>query len=488
MLRLLIITKNLNLYDNLLRENSVDTLLERTDSIETALAHLESRSECRHLIIDIEALDIQEIDYVHYIHNKYPHVNIIILTDIAHITQATRAIQSGALFYLILPVSSKTIEQALQHLNEARREYSKTLEDEHQLLYDLIGDSPRMERVIRLVTKVAPSSATVLLTGENGTGKEFIATILHNRSRQLGEFVPVNCGAIPDNLFESELFGHKKGSFTGADKDRPGLVKEAEGGTLFLDEVGELSLSNQVKLLRFLQEKKFKPVGANTEIRANLRIISASNRDLRKMVAENTFREDLFYRLHVFPIHIPPLRERKDTLPNLIRTFVITAGKKNHTFIRGFSKNAEIILKEHDYPGNIRELENIIEHATIMSETSIITEQDLPLYLLEKQGRYIDMHSTSGLLPYVAPHNGNTSDFTDEIQRSTDTPQKQSNTKGEQIPEPIFETGPHILPLEELEHKYIEFALTQCNNNYSETAKKLNVSRSTLWRKMKERK
>ncbi|ERP39121.1 sigma-54 dependent transcriptional regulator [Chitinivibrio alkaliphilus] len=471
MLKLLLVTENITLYDELLKENSIDTSLQRIDTIEGAITHLR-KEEHNALIIDIQTIATQEIDYIHYIHQLHATLPLVILTDLSHIDEATRAIQSGALFYLILPVSCKIIEQALSHIQESRRNYARMIEKEQEFMYDLIGESPRMERVLRLTQKVAPSSATVFLSGENGTGKEFFAQIIHNKSNQNGPFVPVNCGAIPDNLFESELFGHTRGSFTGADKDRDGLAKEAEDGTLFLDEVGELSLQNQVKLLRFLQEKKFKPVGSNTERHANIRVISATNRDLRTMVQEGSFREDLFYRLHVFPIHIPPLRERMETLPHLIRTFIVKYSEKANKFFRGFSQNAEIILRNHTYPGNIRELENIIEHATIMAETSIITEEDLPPYLTEHTvpGIPDNSHTSHALLPYYVEKEG---EYT-----IPENGEKERES---------FVLGPEIIPLEAVEEKYIDFALRLSQHNYSETAKKLHISRSTLWRKLKEK-
>ncbi|MGM0444646.1 MAG: sigma 54-interacting transcriptional regulator [Fibrobacterota bacterium] len=477
--KILLATRNIHLFDSLLKENSIDTVINRIDTLEGALSMLDG-GEYDSLVADIPSLEIREIDYINYIKQRYPDVEIITLTDIETIDAATRSIQSGALFYLVKPVSCKTIEQALSRIRESRRELRRSLKSEQQMMYDIIGESPKMERVIRLATKVAPSSATVLINGENGTGKEFLASIIHNKSNQKGRFIPVNCGAIPDNLFESELFGHRKGSFTGADRNRSGLAEEAEGGTLFLDEVGELSPANQVKLLRFLQEKSFKPVGANAEIRANLRIIAATNRDLRLMVREKTFREDLFYRLHVFPITLPPLRERMETLPNLIRTFVFRSGERQNKMFRGFTKRAEMILANHDYPGNIRELENIIEHAAIMAEGTIITEHDLPQYLTEHTANLIEKHPTQGLIGFDPSHSTATSHSPRDPERS-DVRSLNEHTGQTLI------LGPEIEPMEEVEHRYISFALKKSDNNYSETARKLGISRSTLWRKLKEK-
>jgi transcriptional regulator with PAS, ATPase and Fis domain len=288
----------------------------------------------------------------------------------------------------------------------------------------------------------------VLLGGESGTGKEFFARIIHRMSkRDDGRFVPMNCGAIPDALFESELFGHRKGSFTGADRDKPGLVEEAHLGTLFLDEVGELSPSAQVKLLRFLQERTFRRVGENNQRTVNTRIIAATNKPLPRLIEEGKFREDLYYRLNVFYLHLPPLRERKETIPNLIRLFVHKNNINLGTSINRISKAAEVMLANYSYPGNVRELENIIEHAMVLTEGTEITEKVLPESLF--QGRLM----LSG--PIDSSYEGKPG--TNEI-----------------------------VTIAELEKRHIQMILEHLDNNYTETAKRLGVSRSTLWRKIRE--
>lgn len=287
--------------------------------------------------------------------------------------------------------------------------------------------------------------------GESGTGKEFFARIIHHMSRRTdGKFVAVNCGAIPDTLFESEMFGHVKGSFTGADRDRVGLVEEAHLGTLFLDEVGELSAPAQVKLLRFLQERTFKRIGENTQRTVNVRIIAATNRDVNGLVAGGTLREDLFYRLNVFSMHLPPLRERKETIPNLVKLFIHKNNDMLDKNISRVSPAAEAVLANYDYPGNVRELENIIEHAAVLAESLDITEKDLPDFmfknrlLIEGPGK-----SLSAGEPLRPEHGG-------------------------------------IEPLQTIEREYIRQTLETLRFNYSETARKLGISRSTLWRKIRE--
>ncbi len=249
-------------------------------------------------------------------------------------------------------------------------------------LSSFAGQSPVMKKVVQLITKVAPTEATVLIQGESGTGKELVARAIHNCSQVgSGPFVPVNCGAIPADLLESELFGHMKGSYTGASRDTLGLIREADGGTLFLDEVGELPLLLQVKLLRFIQERTVRPVGGTKDIPVQVRIVSATNRNLRDEVSANRFREDLYYRLHVITVSLPPLRERKEDLPELVSQLLNRISPEHESMI---SPQAMSALEKYDYPGNVRELENILERAVVLGD-GIILPEHLPESLL--QGR-----------------------------------------------------------------------------------------------------
>jgi len=316
---------------------------------------------------------------------------------------------------------------------------------ELQLLTDLMGTNQEMQKVLRLAIKIAPTMSTVLIEGESGTGKEFFARIIHRMSQRYeGRFVAVNCGAIPDTLFESELFGHRKGAFTGADRDKAGLVEEAHLGTLFLDEVGELTAPAQVKLLRFLQERSFTRIGETSPRRVNTRIIAATNKILTQLVEKGTFREDLFYRLNVFSLRLPPLRQRKETIPNLVRLFVHKHNSVMGKNVNKISRAAEIVLANYDYPGNVRELENAIEHAMVMADSNEIKETDLPEYMFHNR-----------LLLTAPPDSGT--------------------------------AAPSGIPtLAEVEKRHIAATLDLLNHNYSETAKRLGVSRSTLWRKVRE--
>jgi transcriptional regulator with PAS, ATPase and Fis domain len=317
-------------------------------------------------------------------------------------------------------------------------------EIEQRFLSDLMAGSPLMQKLLKFSMKIAPTSSTVLIGGESGTGKEFFAKIIHRMSKRSdGRFVAINCGAIPETLFESELFGHKKGAFTGADRDKMGIVEDAHMGTLFLDEVGELSLQAQVKLLRFLQEKEFRRVGDTLNRSVDIRIIAATNKDLSTLIKQGLFREDLYYRLNVFYLYLPALRDRKETLPNLIRLFVHRNNQRLEKHVNQISKNAEAILASYDYPGNIRELENIIEHAVVLAESSEITERDLPDFMFRNR---LLLSGPSG----------------------------ESNLNGTP------------LTIADLEKQHIKMILSMTNSNFSEASKILGISRSTLWRKMKE--
>ncbi len=306
----------------------------------------------------------------------------------------------------------------------------------------IIGVSESIRRVIRLIGKIAPTESTVLITGESGTGKELIARAIHYQSlRSNGPFVPVNSGAIPENLFESELFGHMRGAFTGAANEKRGLFEEADGGTIFLDEVGELPQSVQVKLLRVLQEHEIRRVGGNKPMRVDVRVIAASNRDIKVAMEEGRFRDDLFYRLNVLRIDIPPLRERRDDIPVLARYYLERFNNQYGKDIHAFSPRAQIYLMHYTYPGNVRELENAVERAVVLADGSEITEHDLPSEML-KRGMLKLTHTPDGFYP-------------------------------------------DDLTLREVEDRHIQRVLSRCGGNATRAAAALGISRATLWRKLK---
>lgn len=333
----------------------------------------------------------------------------------------------------------------------------KSKEDE--MLEDLLGHTPEMNRILRTVKKIAPSNSTILITGESGSGKEFFAKILHQLSkRNKDPFIAVNCGAIPENIVESELFGAKKGSFTGAIADKKGLFEEADGGTLFLDEIGELPLAAQVKLLRFLESREIRRVGENDVRYVDVRILAATNRNLVDEIKAGRFREDLFYRLNTFQLHLPPLRSRKAGLPNLIRFFVLRYNQETGKNVHAIEPSAQYALSNYEYPGNIRELSNIIEHAVVLSDGQTLHLEDLP----DRVQSCVETHETL-LIPAQTGPSIVPLDI-DEIHTDDDV----------------------ILKLEELEKRHILKALRHFKGNQTETSKALGISRSTLWRKIQE--
>ncbi len=295
---------------------------------------------------------------------------VILLTAHGSIDSAKESLRRGAFDYLEKPYDRETL------LDTIRRALTKL----ESLDSEIISDSSEMESVKKMVLKVARSASTVLIRGESGTGKELIARAIHNQSQRESEmFQAVNCAAINENLLESELFGHEKGSFTGAHAEKKGLFEVADRGTLFLDEIGELDISMQAKLLRALQEREIRRVGGTRPIKIDVRVVAATNRDLLAMVKDGRFRDDLYYRINVLSIDIPPLRERRDDIPVLINFFLKKHTRNTSRLIRGLTTEARIVMLEYAWPGNVRQLESAIERAILLAEADLITVEDLPL-------------------------------------------------------------------------------------------------------------
>jgi len=309
-----------------------------------------------------------------------PAVQVILITAYASVDTAVKAVQLDALDYVIKPFKIEQIKNRIDNAMERRKlltenRYLRKQIKEERNPSGILGESDLIISVREMIDKVAPAPSTVLISGESGTGKELVARALHDRSERTGgPFVSVNCGAIPEGLLESELFGHKKGSFTGAIQDKDGLFKVADSGTLFLDEIGETSPAIQVKLLRALQEMEVVPVGGTSPIKVDVRVLAATNAALEERVENGTFREDLYYRLNVVPIDMPPLRKRKEDIRLLAKHFLASASRNE----KSFSEEALSLLEEYSWPGNVRELENIVELSMVMSEGSIVGIDVLP--------------------------------------------------------------------------------------------------------------
>ena len=342
------------------------------------------------VLSDVNMPGLSGIDLLARIKEKTPETAVLMLTAFSAAEQAVEAMKLGAYDYVCKPFKNEEIKQLVKNALEKqglKRENILLKKDagERDSFCGIIGKSPKMRELFDMIQKVAPSQSSVLILGESGTGKELAARSIHTCSpRKTKPFVAVNCGAIPDNLIESELFGHKKGSFTGAVSDRPGLFEQAEGGTLLLDEIGELPLLLQTKLLRVLQEREFKRVGDSVTRKTDVRIISASNRDLEGQVKEGTFREDLFYRLNVVQLVLPPLRERIEDIPLLAEYFCKKYQTSGQSASVTITPGALKALMNNPFPGNIRELENCIERSLII-DPAVISESSLPKQLIVRK-------------------------------------------------------------------------------------------------------
>jgi DNA-binding NtrC family response regulator len=336
------------------------------------------------VITDIKMPGMNGIEVLSAIKGIDPSVPVIIMTGHASQETAIEAVNKGAFAYLLKQARNEEIKQMVKKAAEMRslKKENRFLKQELKKNYTqrpIIGKSEKIRQVFSLVDKVAATDSTILIFGESGTGKELIAREIHYKSSRVdGQFVSINCGALPETLLESELFGHVRGSFTGAVRDKEGLFAVAKGGTFFLDEVGETSPAIQVKLLRVLQEREIIPVGGVKPIKVDVRLIAATNSDLEQGVENGKFRADLFYRLNVIPVHIPPLRERKDDIPLLVEHFLNTYCEAGGKPMKTVTPGAFDILLRYDWPGNVRELENALERAVILQESNTITAEDLP--------------------------------------------------------------------------------------------------------------
>jgi len=342
-------------------------------------------------LIDYKMPKLDGLQTLREIRRLNPDLPVVMMTAYGTVETAVATMKEGALDYLTKPIDLEELllifQKVMERSNLIRE--NKELRAQLQERYTfkkIVYGSPKMEEVMGLVARVAPSQATVLIQGESGTGKELIANAIHYASpRSNKPLVKVSCSALPEALLESELFGHEKGAFTGAAQRRIGRFEEADGGTIFLDEIGDLSPGIQVKLLRILQEKEFQRLGSNLSIKTDVRVITATHRNLGEAMKKGHFREDLYYRLNVIPIQLPPLRERRGDIPLLIDFFLKKFSKENQKSISDISKEARTLLLRYSYPGNVRELENIIERAVVLCRGEFITIRDLPFHLQEEK-------------------------------------------------------------------------------------------------------
>ena len=392
------------------------------------------------VLMDIRMPDMDGITALKGIKSYNPAVPVVLMTAYSAVESAVEAMKSGAVDYLIKPLDfdllKETLFKTLEHSEAASPDVRAPLPVE-----GIVGNSPAIRRMLEMIHTVAPSEATVLITGKSGTGKELVARAIHNQSqRKDGPWVAVNCAALTESLLESELFGHEKGAFTGADKRRDGRFLQADGGTLFLDEIGEISLLMQVKLLRASQQREIQRVGGDATLKVDVRIVAATNRNLLDEVAAGRFREDLYYRLNVVSIQVPSLQERPEDIPLLAEHFLRVFGERNRKDVKGFTPKAMDMLVKYPWPGNVRELENAVERAVVLLFGSYISERELPLAVTQAYERE-EASPAAGL--------------------------------------------PEGATLEEVEREDILRMLDSVGDNKSEAAKRLGISRKTLHTKLK---
>lgn len=364
--------------------------VEISASGEQALEKLPS-NEFDLFLLDLLMPGIDGIEVLHNIKKVKPHAIIIIITAYASVESAISAMKSGAYDYIQKPFKHDelllTVERALEHkkLQEENLRLKSDLQKKFSF-ENIIGKSEIMQSMFELIKASAPTRSTILIQGESGTGKELVARAIHQNSDRLDfPFITVNSGSLPPDLLESHLFGHVKGAFTGAVSQKKGLFEVAENGTIFFDEISTISLETQAKLLRVMQEKEFMHLGGTKTIKVNVRVIVATNADLEELIQENNFREDLYYRLNVIKIELPPLRDRKEDIPLLVKHFLNIYSQENNKEILEVSDDMMGILEEYNWPGNIRELENLIERAVVLSKSKVITRENLPPFLLDAQ-------------------------------------------------------------------------------------------------------
>ncbi len=375
--RILIVDDEQSLLEVIATMFEDDYHVETTSSGREALRLIKENPPYDLIITDLRIMgknrEVSGLEILKKAKERDPDTSVIIITAYSDVESGLKAIELGAYDYIAKPFKVKELREKVEKALKSRK--GGTIE----IPYHLLGNSEAIRNTLEIIEKIKDTPSSVLITGESGVGKEIVARLIHFTSQRRDKpFVPVNCGAIPSDLLESELFGYVKGAFTGATYDKVGLFKLADGGTLFLDEIGELPLNLQVKLLRALQEKKIRPIGALHDEKIDVRIIAATNKDLKKETEIGRFRQDLYYRLNVIEIKIPPLRERKEDIPIIIQHTLNRLNRELGKEIKGLSPLAEKILMEYDYPGNIRELINILERAALLETSNFITPQHLP--------------------------------------------------------------------------------------------------------------
>jgi DNA-binding NtrC family response regulator len=468
------------LLDNMVRKFGHDPVVVESGEAAAALLTGAARFDC--VVLDLVMPDLDGMGVLARMRDAGNTVPVIVQTAHGGIDNVVSAMRAGAADFVVKPVGAERLQVSLRNamekgaladeLSRIKRSQSGTL-----TFKDIVTRSAKMHAVLRTAEKAAASTIPVLIDGESGVGKELIARAIHGQGeRRAKPFVAVNCGAIPDNLVESILFGHEKGAFTGATEKHTGKFVEASGGTLFLDEVGELPLAAQVKLLRAIQGGQVEPVGGRKPVKVDVRIISATNRNLIDDVKAGRFREDLFYRLHVFPIAVPPLRERSEDIPDLVRHFLARIAAEEGKRVRAVSGEALALLGHHRWPGNVRQLENAVFRAVVLAEADSIGVDEFPQIAAQ-----IADQATPAAQGFTEPMRA-TAMF--EVPSLLDPGPGVAPS----IPSPgaltLLDDHGDVRPLEEIEAEVIRFAISHYRGQMSEVARRLQIGRSTLYRKL----
>ena len=449
------------------------------ESGEAGLAAMRAGDPIACVLLDLVMPSLDGFGVLEAMRESRIDIPAVVQTSHGSIETVVNAMLGGACDFVVKPVGAErlhvSIKNALrlgsleEEVRRMRRRVGGTLS-----FRDLATRSPDMARVIRLAERAAKSSIPVLIEGESGVGKEVLARAIQGSGDRKGKpFITVNCGAIPENLVESTLFGHEKGAFTGATEKHSGKFVEASGGTLFLDEIGELPQSAQVKLLRAIQEGEVDPVGGKKSVRVDIRLISATNRSLLDMVKEGRFREDLYYRLNVFPMTLPPLRARRDDIPELARSFLARFAAEEGKRLRGFSSEAMALVTRYDWPGNVRQLENAVFRAVVLSDCDELTIAEFPQIAGQVDG--FDVRIPAAPVPVFSDGPG-PAPVREIVRVEVRDPHATSL---------VAETG-EVKKLEEFEAEIIRFALSHYRGHMSEVSRRLGIGRSTLYRKLKE--
>jgi DNA-binding NtrC family response regulator len=471
------------LLENMLRKFGYEVLIAEGGDQGAAILTSADAPKIDCIVLDLVMPDLDGLGVLARIREAGLSVPVIVQTAHGGIDNVVSAMRAGASDFVVKPVGAERLQVSLRNalatsalegeLARIKRSQSGTL-----TFRDIVTRSPRMRSVLRNAEKAAASTIPVLIEGESGVGKELVARAIHGSGeRRAKPFIAVNCGAIPDNLVESILFGHEKGAFTGATERHTGKFLEASGGTLFLDEIGELPQAAQVKLLRAIQEGEVEPVGARKSVKVDVRLVSATNRDLIADVKDGRFREDLFYRLHVFPITVPPLRERPEDIPELVRHFLARFCAEEGKRVRTVSAEALSLLAAHRWPGNVRQLENAVFRAVVLADSEAIGVSEFPQIAMQIGGSAPPLQtgasdSTSGAIVFDRTPDAEPSSFAAQTGSTTGAVLSLVDSSGE------------VRPLEEIEAELIRFAIAHYRGQMSEVARRLRIGRSTLYRKL----